>query len=164
MSRNSDPPVIIADGSLELKSNRDWNDWVQTGGASEREYPDPATQVDTVLLESPALPGGSCIFPTNGKAVHVTVTHPDATVKAFTNSGNAKIRVKLSKVRFTAPVKRPNSKTLVLVTKNRITEVLIKIGSHKMTFDDLSAPTSVTLSDLALTLRRIPASKKTPKE
>jgi hypothetical protein len=148
MNGTSDPPVIIADGSLDLGSNKNWATAWKNVNPKERKYPSDTTPIDSITVESPALNGGSLTFLTYGNGpVKVTVFHPDTNVEVKTNNGNAKIHVKLTKVAFSAFTPVGNGDTISLGTNAAITGVLIEIGNQSVGLSGLTYPTTVTMSD-----------------
>jgi hypothetical protein len=142
--RGGDPPIIIGDGSLILKSPRaPWANWQANSGA-ERSFPDAQIAIASLRIESP---GNDTSLDLNGRRARVTVTSGPNRIEVFTFANGRGLRLRLRGKNFSDF--RPSGDdpaALVLETSDTISAIEVeRDGQTILNLKGLKPKTTVTI-------------------
>ncbi|MBE7542735.1 MAG: hypothetical protein M9913_20255 [Bryobacteraceae bacterium] len=142
-NRGGDPPIIIGDGSLILKSPRAaWAQWLSDSG-SERRFPDAQIAVASLRIESP---GNDTTIDLTGRRTQITITSGPNRVEVFTFANGRGVRLRLRGRRFSDFRQGDDPTTLVLDTDSTISAIEVqREGQTILSLKDLKPKTTVTL-------------------
>jgi hypothetical protein len=143
MSRGTDPPIIIGDGSLVLKSPAGpWKVW-NSASNTERAYPQPELAISAVRIESD---GTSATIDLSEKRSQVTVVSGSTTVDLVTVANGRGLRVRLRGRSFADFRPSEDDSELVLDTADTISSVQVRReGQLVLSLSRLTPKTTVTL-------------------
>jgi len=143
MSRGADPPIIIGDGSLVLKSPRGpWKVWAAASNA-ERAYPEEEVTVSAVKVESQ---GANATIDLTGKRYQVTVVSGSTTVDLVNAANGRGLRLRLRGRSFADFRQANDDNDLVLESTDAISSVQVRRdGQLVLSLSRLTPKTTVTL-------------------
>jgi hypothetical protein len=121
--RGGDPPIIIGDGSLILKSPRAaWGQWLSDSG-SERRFPNAEVAIASLRIESP---GNDTTLDLTGRRAQVTITSGSNRVEVFTFANGRGVRLRLRGKNFSDFRQSDDPNTLVLDTNSTISAIEVQ--------------------------------------
>jgi hypothetical protein len=141
--RGGDPPIIIGDGSLILKSPRAaWGQWLSDSD-SERRFPNAELAIASLRIESP---GNDTTLDLTGRRAQVTITSGSNRVEVFTFANGRGVRLRLRGKNFSDFRQSDDPNTLVLDTNSTISAIEVqRDGQTVLNLRDLKPKTTVTL-------------------
>jgi hypothetical protein len=142
-NRGGDPPIIIGDGSLILKSPRSaWGEWLNDS-TSERRFPDAEIAIASLRIESP---GNDTTLDLAGRRTQISISSGQNRVELFTFANGRGVRLRLRGKRFSDFRQGDDPGTLVLDTNSTISAIEVqRDGQTVLQLRDLKPKTTVTL-------------------
>jgi hypothetical protein len=142
-NRGGDPPIIIGDGSLILKSPRAaWSEW-RTDSGAERRFPDAEVAIAALRIESP---GNDTMLDLTGRRAQITITSGPNRVEVFTFANGRGVRLRLRGRNFADFREGDDPSTLVLDTNSTISAIEVqREGQTILSLKNLTPKTTVTL-------------------